>query len=421
MRRAGRPAAFAAAMLAVLGARAAAASNVLVNGGFTSDLSGWTTGPDATASWIGVDAAGAAGSGSVSVTSAAAAPGAVTGLFQCVAATPGASYDYGGLVRVTLPSGVSAFIMLSFFSGAGCSGDELSRISTDAPPAGAWTPVSGKTAIAPDGTASARVFLVVQKAAAGGAAEAFFDAVYLNVPLARLVIPAAASIHGQNGAFFHTDIWLLNRSYTNSLLVTARFRCFAAQTCPQVAKGLTLSPRASTFLADAIGTFFGAPETAGAIELEYDPTAGDLSVTSRTYTPSVPDPTYGTAIPASPVEAARARAVFLGLGNNGGDLRSGFRTNAGAFNPNDVAATVTLTLYGSDGVARGAPVVVTLGPREARQVNDVFGAAGAGGDVSMDAYLVADSSAPVFAYVTVIDNQSGDSVFVPASDDAAGP
>jgi hypothetical protein len=190
-------------------------------------------------------------------------------------------------------------------------------------------------------------------------------------------------------------------------------------TCPAAAQTLTLAPRQSLQIADAVGTLFGAPETAGAIELTYDPAAGELSATSRTYTPTIPAPTFGTAIPALDASQARVRTVFLGLANNGGDLDSGFRTNAGAYNPSDASASVTFTLYGSDGVPRGTPLSLTFAAREARQVNDVFAAAGVGGDVSTGSYLVVASSAPLFAYVTVIDNQSGDSVFVPASDDTA--
>ena len=399
--------------------RAAFADGLLVNGGFATDLSGWTALKDAQAAWTSVDGTGAPGSGSADVTSVAALPGVVTGLTQCVGVLPGVAYDFGARIRVQNPVGVSAFVTLSFFSGAGCAGTELSRVSTDTAPAGAWTMLGGKGAVAPGGVASALFLLSVQKAAAGGSESAFFDDAYLTAPLTTLVIPAAASIHGQASAFFHTDAWLLNRSWVGTLTVSARYRCYLFMTCPAAAQTVTLAPRQSLQIADAVGTFFGAPETAGAIELTYDPAAGELSATSRTYTPTIPAPTFGTAIPALDSSQARVRTVFLGLANNGGDLGSGFRTNAGAYNPSDVSASVTFTLYGPDGVPRGTPLGLTFAAREARQVNDVFAATGVGGDVSTGSYLVVTSSSPVFAYVTVIDNQSGDSVFAPASDDTA--
>lgn len=403
----------------LLVARGAFAGGLLVNGAFATDLSGWTVLKDAQAAWTSVDGTGAFGSGSADVTSVAALPGVVTGLTQCVGVLPGVAYDFGARILVQTPVGVSAFVTLSFFSGAGCAGAEVSRTSTDTASVGAWTPLGVKGAAAPDGVASALFLLSVQKAPAGGSASAFFDDAYLTAPLTTLVIPASASIHGQASTFFHTDVWLLNRSYGSTVSVSAVFRCFLSMACSPAAQTVTLGPRQSLQIADAVGTFFRAPEAAGAIELTYDPAAGELAVTSRTYTPTIPAPTFGTAIPALDASQARNRTVFLGLANNAGDLGSGFRTNAGAYNPSDAPASVTFTLYGPDGAMRGNPVSATWAAREARQINDVFAAAGAGSDVSTGAYLVVTSSAPVFAYVTVIDNQSGDSVFVPASDDTA--
>ena len=53
----------------------------------------------------------------------------------------------------------------------------------------------------------------------------------------------------------------------------------------------------------------------------------------------------------------------------------------------------------------------TWDAHEARQVNDLFATAGIGSTVITDAILVAGADQPVFPYVTVIDNVTGDSVF----------
>ena len=37
---------------------------------------------------------------------------------------------------------------------------------------------------------------------------------------ATLTVPTAASKAGWNGTFFHTDVWLMNRSYCSSTPVT---------------------------------------------------------------------------------------------------------------------------------------------------------------------------------------------------------
>jgi hypothetical protein len=231
-----------------------------------------------------------------------------------------------------------------------------------------------------------------------------------------LFVPTSASIHGQAGAFFHTDLWAVNRSYTSALSVTATYFCFAGP-CPAgfVTASLTLAARESKVVSDVVGTLFALPETAGTIALSYSSTAEDLAVTTRTYTPSLPSPTNGTAIPALTLADARARALFAGLGNNGGNLASGFRSNAGVFNPWDDAAHVTFTLLSSSGAALGT-ASADVPPHSAKQVNDIFNACGAGASVTANATLEVTAAMPVLHFVTVIDNQSGDSVFARAQE-----
>src|SRR5437016_3250016 len=85
-----------------------------------------------------------------------------------------------------------------------------------------------------------------------------------------LTIPAAASSHGANGTSFHSDLWLVNRSYTRATPVTLTYRCFAGQSCGKGTVALSLSPRESRLLADVVAITFASPETAGAIEVSYD-------------------------------------------------------------------------------------------------------------------------------------------------------
>ena len=412
-----------AALALACAAGRASADNLVANGSFTANVQGWSATADATAAWTGEDATGGSGSGSARVVNGAAAPGTIVGLSQCLAVREGQSYGWGARVRVAAPSGVLAFVQLSFFGGAACGGGELARSSTEPQVSTGWELVSGKATAAPAGAASARVLLAVQKADAGGTAEGLVDDAFLEGPPSSvLVIPASASIHGLNSSFFHTDLWLVNRSRTAPVTVTARFRCYLFQTCPSAAQTLAIPPRGATTLVDVVGKFFAAPETAGAIELSWDPDLGPVTATSRTYTPSLPAPTFGTSVPALPPSEARTATLFPGLGNSGGDLSSGFRTNAGVYNPNDAPAHVTLRLY-TDAGALGKPVILVpdLAPREARQVTDIFAAAEVSSTVTIGAYLVVESSTGVFAYVTVIDNQSGDSVFVPGSADEPAP
>jgi hypothetical protein len=71
---------------------------------------------------------------------------------------------------------------------------------------------------------------------------------------------------------------------------------------------------------------------------------------------------------------------------------------------------VTFQLTATDGTPLGQAVTQSWGAFEARQINDIFGTAGAGGVVTTDAVLKVTSTLPVFPYVTVIDNVTGDSI-----------
>lgn len=75
--------------------------NLVINGNFDHDLSGWTTiysTGTGTIRWIASDADGSPASGAAAVTSTQALAGYQ--LVQCVDVTPGATYDFGVSVRI---------------------------------------------------------------------------------------------------------------------------------------------------------------------------------------------------------------------------------------------------------------------------------------------------------------------------------
>ena len=221
-----------------------------------------------------------------------------------------------------------------------------------------------------------------------------------------VTIPAAASIHGLASAFFHSDLRVLNPSTTAPVTVTAQFRCFTGPCPANATRSITLAPRELKVYQDVIATLFGAPETAGAIEL-----TGAVLAESRVYTPSLPAPTTGSDVPGLSADEAYADSVLLSLSKSA-DSGQGFRTNVGVYNPNADGVTFVVTLYGPGGVKLGE-LTRNVDARSATQVNDVFAAAGITSDVP-DAYAIvaSDGGKQLFAYATVVDNQSQDSVFV---------
>lgn len=226
----------------------------------------------------------------------------------------------------------------------------------------------------------------------------------LTVPPAA-TLSTAASIGGVGTSTFVSDVRLLNPSTDLPATAVLRYRCFAGPCAPRTAT-LTLSPGEMRVLDDAVRSLFDAPGTAGAVEV-----AGDVLVDSRVRSPGASGGTTGSHVPGLGADRAFASSVLTSLSRSA-SLSTGFRTNAGAFNPSDDPVDATFTLFDAAGVRLGA-ASRRIGPRATVQVNDVFAAAGVSGDVP-GAYAIveADGVHELFAYATVIDNRTLDSIFV---------
>jgi hypothetical protein len=404
--------------------RPLSAENLVRNGTFNVSVGEWPAeDSSALVSWNALDAGASPSSGSALVSNVSAGPQNGIGIHQCVFAgiTGGATYAYGGRVRIPSGQARTGFFMigLRWYASPDCTGTPLDQVGVDTRVLDTWV-LLRDVSVAPGNARSVEPIAFPSKVEAGGQLQGFFDDIFLSPSL--VTIPSSASIHGAGGTFFHSDLWVMNLSGSAAAAVTARYRCFTGQTCDTAPRTLTLGPRASALYSDAVSTLFSSPETAGAIELAFDPTVGDIAATSRVYTPGLPAPTYGASVPGQLSNRASTRALFLGLGSSGGDARSGFRTNAGAYNPNASAVAVTFSLHQANGSSLGVPLTRTWGAHETFQINGLFAAVGAGGAVATDAWLAVTASSPIFPFVTVIDNQSGDSTWVvPWEDTGSAP
>ncbi len=403
--------------------------NMISNPGFTQDLGGWTADPEGSAAWSSLDAAGATASGSVLLTNVATNPPHSVKLSQCVPVV-GPTLGFALRYRARTPSSPAPFAnggaSLSAYATAGCTGDEYGGPGPGVGSSGGpgvideWLESSGQFLPIPTDwpIRSVLVTLVVPNGQAGQSVQVHFDDVSLT-PLVRVTIPASASLQGVNGAFFRTDLSLFNSSRSAARVDLFHF-CFAGQPCRPPAIGddhvVVIPPRSTTVLPDVLATL-GHSGTAGAIELISD---GALPVValSRVYSSSSLGATIGTTIPALPGQAANTRAVLVPLSSNGGSLANGFRTNVGVFNPNDAPVDVELSLFTSAGNPIGTPLARACAPKEPFQIDDVFSALGAGTEVRDGAFVVVQSTAPVFSYAIVIDNHSSDPTFLQGVDDS---
>ena len=224
----------------------------------------------------------------------------------------------------------------------------------------------------------------------------------------RITIPAVASIVGASP--FFSDVRVFNASNSALLQVKATYRCFLAA-CPAstAVVHFELAPREARALDDIVVNTFGAPNSAGGVEFDEESggSVADLVVTSRLYS-TAPVPTVGMFIPGVRVDAAHRYSVLTHISNGGSG--EGFRTNVGAFNPQDTAATVVFAVYW-EGHWVGQ-VQRTIPAHSGVQINDIFGSNGIDHPLleTSDASRHGADERPggVFSYAAVIDNHTTD-------------
>jgi subtilisin-like proprotein convertase family protein len=140
----------------------------------------------------------------------------------------------------------------------------------------------------------------------------------------------------------------------------------------------------------------------GAVRAELD---GNLVTTSRTAT-SPPGGTYGQFVPLRPTDIVSPREL-LHI-----ERSSAFRTNLGALNTGGIEEVVRFTLYDAAGHAMGSTerTVAALGVVQF-SIDAITNAPIVDGRVEVE---VLTSNGHALAWASVVDNTTGDPIFVPA-------
>jgi hypothetical protein len=218
----------------------------------------------------------------------------------------------------------------------------------------------------------------------------------------QLVVPAAAHTPGLAETSWLTDLVIHNPQPTT--VDTALYLLHGSDTKGTLTE-LALRAGQTVRLADVVQTLLSqAFATTAAILLDPEQ---PLVVSSRTFNDQ-PDGTFGQLIGARPMSAAIVSgepARLIGLQSS-----SAYRSNLGFANPGAEQITVTTELLSSDGTALGSRQD-RIPARQHLQLTDLLGKLD-NGEVT-DAYAVVSSSDPdaaFFAYASVVDNQTGDSI-----------
>ncbi|HEX6161532.1 MAG TPA: hypothetical protein VF111_15255 [Thermoanaerobaculia bacterium] len=212
-------------------------------------------------------------------------------------------------------------------------------------------------------------------------------------------IPIAGTVSN-----FRTDSRIFNPSFDKDIEVQATLVRLGDGTQKVGPITITIKKREMKAFDDVVASVFST-DGLGAIVLRSN---DEFLATSRIYA-TVATGTLGQfSVALTPAEA-QAKGVLIQL-----ESGTAFRTNVGAVNPSSTAtAEVTWKLFDKNNVridtkTRTMEPNAVLGPTNVAALFSIP----AGTDVT-DAYVSFTSTAPIFAYGSVVDNGTTDQTFVP--------
>ncbi len=233
-------------------------------------------------------------------------------------------------------------------------------------------------------------------------------------------IPVAVHAGGANGTFWVSDVRVLNPSFSTT--GSARLYLIPSGsdgTTDFQQTNLSLPPKSIVNLADVVASRFGQESLQGNLIFQTDD--ADLLATSRTYNTGGARGTYGQYIDMvrsdAGVAAGEEAAYLIQLANNGA-----FRTNIGFSELSGHEASVEVRLYdGETGAQIGSTGSYPVPPFSNVQVNRIFDELDAGSSANAFARITVSGQGRIAAYASVVDNGTGDAIYIPASHPMGGP
>jgi CHRD domain len=228
--------------------------------------------------------------------------------------------------------------------------------------------------------------------------------------------PVVGHVDGVNNTRFVADVRAVN---TSTSPVTLAMEFFASTPAglqsASAVKGTLLAPGQEIVVNDVVASQFSAT---GLGALKLGPSSG-MPTGVRVFNDLRPADggTTGFFIRPKGISDAAASGTLLFLSQATDaqvQINDGFRTNIGWFNPNLGAAGASFQLHrASDGTVLGTADVVIAGLSQTQQaVYQLISSVPAADRAQEDFYVTWTSTVPIFVYAAVVDNKTGDVVYV---------
>ncbi len=232
------------------------------------------------------------------------------------------------------------------------------------------------------------------------------------VPAQEVDVPVAGHVTNGIGQTFITDLRIFNPSFDTPATALVEFfpASNSANTNATTSAAVNLPARGTAVLNDVTGPSGLNVSGVGALRIS---SAAAILATSRIFV-NTNNGSFGQFVPAFSRANALRRGVMPQVSNS--SAATAFRANLGLFNPNQSPVTVRLEARDPNGVVV-ASNTITL--QALSQQQNAIGVLFPGVDISSSANLTVsfDASAAIFAYVSEVDNSSGDSFLISAQPD----
>lgn len=231
-------------------------------------------------------------------------------------------------------------------------------------------------------------------------------------PAQEFDIPVAGHVTNGIGQTFISDVRVFNPSFTSAADALVEFfqAGVTSNNTPTTSMVVNLPARGTAVLNDIAGSSSLNITGVGAIRVT---SAVPVIATSRIFV-NTNNGSFGQFVPAFTRSQALQHGAIPQVSNT--SAATGFRSNLGFFNPNGNPVTVRIEARDPAGNSLGSNTI-TL--QSLTQQQNGLATYFPGVDLSntANATLTFDASAPIFVYVSEVDNTSGDSFLVPAQSD----
>lgn len=221
----------------------------------------------------------------------------------------------------------------------------------------------------------------------------------------EVLIPVVYRGGGVNETLWRTDITISNvTTDPQQILPVPVTITFHRDNGESLEVRMPLAHREVVSVNDAVFQWFSVENGGGIVRVTWDEPNARIAARARIYTVGEHGE-YGQSVPG--VDTWKLVSDHFLPGLTGVD---GNRTNVGVANPSNTMTLVWIELFDTSGLSRGA-FATAVGPRSFRQFNDIFSHFQAG-PLNAAMVRVSGVNASVYAYASIVRNDTGDATFV---------